>query len=309
MVSHLLTPKMTGVTLLSNGKDQTAKLWDVRMMRPGDARPRSRQRQFDYRQMHMYGMSVRQRRMGTRARPASSSDENEEEGDDDVAEPQAGDDDEMDEYEEGDEGEEDDDDDDYDSEGEEQQVIEEVEGGEGDDALLMDDDEAGDELTEAQQEVLQRMIAEHNGVGNSDDEQDADVDIRQDREEDADYGTGAMFNMNNDHAYGGDSGGPEQSTPRDADDEDCSVVSYMGHRVLETLIRCRFSPAHSTGQRYVYSGSQDGDIWIYDTLTGAVVKKLSRGHDETVRDVSWHPTQPQLMSSSWDGNVIMWSKQ
>ena len=44
--------------------------------------------------------------------------------------------------------------------------------------------------------------------------------------------------------------------------QDCSVMSYRGHAVLYTLIRCRFSPAATTGQQYVYSGSADGRIHV-----------------------------------------------
>ena len=44
--------------------------------------------------------------------------------------------------------------------------------------------------------------------------------------------------------------------------EDCSVMTYRGHSVLRTLIRCHFSPASTTGQRYIYSGSADGRIHV-----------------------------------------------
>lgn len=44
---------------------------------------------------------------------------------------------------------------------------------------------------------------------------------------------------------------------------DVSVQAFRGHSVLQTLIRAYFSPAHSTGQRYVYTGSADGSVRIY----------------------------------------------
>ena len=47
--------------------------------------------------------------------------------------------------------------------------------------------------------------------------------------------------------------------------EDSSVMTYRGHTVLQTLIRCHFSPVHTTGQRYIYTGC----------ATGAVVSKSS----------------------------------
>jgi DDB1- and CUL4-associated factor 11 len=43
---------------------------------------------------------------------------------------------------------------------------------------------------------------------------------------------------------------------------DCSVMTYRGHAVLQTLIRCHFSPAETTGGRYIYSGSSDGRIHV-----------------------------------------------
>lgn len=36
--------------------------------------------------------------------------------------------------------------------------------------------------------------------------------------------------------------------------QDSSIMTYRGHAVLSTLIRCHFSPEVSTGQSYIYSG-------------------------------------------------------
>ncbi|RMJ27026.1 WD repeat protein [Aspergillus sp. HF37] len=106
---------------------------------------------------------------------------------------------------------------------------------------------------------------------------------------------------------------------------DCSVVTFRGHRVLKTLIRCHFSPPGSTNSRYVYTGSQDGKVYVYnldatlartidvgmgtvdsrpepldtytydDPLTGKVTWKTC------VRDASWHPSAPVLAATSWNG--------
>ncbi|KAL2868421.1 WD40 repeat domain-containing protein [Aspergillus lucknowensis] len=102
---------------------------------------------------------------------------------------------------------------------------------------------------------------------------------------------------------------------------DCSVVTFRGHKVLKTLIRCHFSPPGSTGSRYVYSGSENGKVYVYNldaTLAGTIdVQKVtyhSRPHkrryaptagDEKwktcVRDASWHPNAPILAATSWNG--------
>lgn len=87
--------------------------------------------------------------------------------------------------------------------------------------------------------------------------------------------------------------------------DDTSIMTYRGHAVAETLIRCKFSPFESTGQRYIYTGSYGGRVIIYDVLTGEIVKRLY-GHTETVRDLDWHPTNGTLVSTGWDGLVLEW---
>lgn len=87
--------------------------------------------------------------------------------------------------------------------------------------------------------------------------------------------------------------------------KDLSLQTYTGHRVLQTLIKCDFSPEHTTGQRFVYSGSQDGHVYMWDTLTGERFV-LEGQHSDLVREVSWHPHLPLLASASWDGTVGLW---
>ncbi|PRP82618.1 hypothetical protein PROFUN_04923 [Planoprotostelium fungivorum] len=85
-----------------------------------------------------------------------------------------------------------------------------------------------------------------------------------------------------------------------------NVSTYSGHTVASTLIRAYFSPAHTTGQKYIYSGSHNGCIYVWDVLTGAVVKKIV-AHSATIRDVSWHPYEATIMSTSWDTTVKKWT--
>ncbi|TVY21619.1 LEC14B protein [Lachnellula arida] len=112
------------------------------------------------------------------------------------------------------------------------------------------------------------------------------------------------------------------------DPNDNSLVTFRGHRVLRTLIRCHFSSPDSTNSRYVYSGSEDGKIYIWNmdaTIAGIVdvqgatkntrphhneygalawngIEDNSQTHWRTcVRDASWHPNAPMIVASAWSG--------
>lgn len=140
--------------------------------------------------------------------------------------------------------------------------------------------------------------------------------------------------------------------------DDHSVMTYTGHKIKETLIRCHFSPAATTGQRYLYTGSADGKVYIYNLagdivqtldsslskkgsdlgkvvsikdppegdLTGAFLNDIiqdsetsedriiatlirgsrySRNHPKRflVRDASWHPYSPYILSSCWEAHA------
>ncbi|KAJ4805145.1 DDB1- and CUL4-associated factor 11 [Rhynchospora pubera] len=87
---------------------------------------------------------------------------------------------------------------------------------------------------------------------------------------------------------------------------DQSLATYRGHAVLRTLIRCYFSPEYSTGKRYIYTGSHDSCVYIYDLVTGAEVAKLDCEISTAVRDCSWHPYYPTLVNCTWDGQVVRW---
>ncbi|CAK8675642.1 unnamed protein product [Clavelina lepadiformis] len=86
---------------------------------------------------------------------------------------------------------------------------------------------------------------------------------------------------------------------------DSSVMTYLGHHVRSTLIRARFSPMHTTGNKYIYSGCSSGRVFVYDLLTGEVVSKLKK-HEGCVRDVSWHPYENEFITSSWDKSFGLW---
>jgi WD repeat-containing protein 23 len=43
-------------------------------------------------------------------------------------------------------------------------------------------------------------------------------------------------------------------------------------------------------------------------VSGSQVAKLKGYHQLAIRDCSWHPFDPMLVSSSWDGRVAKWSR-
>lgn len=43
-------------------------------------------------------------------------------------------------------------------------------------------------------------------------------------------------------------------------DGDTSIMTYKGHVVIKTLVRSRFSPMETTGQRYIYTGCGVGRV-------------------------------------------------
>lgn len=102
--------------------------------------------------------------------------------------------------------------------------------------------------------------------------------------------------------------------------KDNSVVTFRGHSVLKTLIRCHFSPPTSTNSRYVYSGSEDGKVYIWNldgtqkatidvqnTTRESRTRSSGYGNDHDwdmgysnnvwktcVRDASWSPSVPVI---------------
>ncbi|CAK4068169.1 unnamed protein product [Aphanomyces euteiches] len=90
--------------------------------------------------------------------------------------------------------------------------------------------------------------------------------------------------------------------------QDQSIMTYRGHAVKQTLIRCYFSPMHSTGQRFIYTGSADGEVVIYDVLTGGVVDRLELVSQGVTRDVRWHPYKPMIVSPDFYGKLCVWQK-
>jgi WD repeat-containing protein 23 len=93
-------------------------------------------------------------------------------------------------------------------------------------------------------------------------------------------------------------------TPKlDKDKNDTSITTYYGHHVCDTLIKCHFSPSITTAQQFIIVGCHTGCIYIFDILTAKILAVL-KGHQDTVRDIAWHPFETTIASASWDQTLL-----
>ncbi|KAJ8938518.1 hypothetical protein NQ314_011461 [Rhamnusium bicolor] len=87
-------------------------------------------------------------------------------------------------------------------------------------------------------------------------------------------------------------------TSRSKLEGDTSVMTYRGHVVIKTLVRCRFSPLETTGQRYIYTGCGVGRVvstgmgWWENgpTLTKRLWEKPKNGSWKKI--ISYKSSQP-----------------
>lgn len=89
---------------------------------------------------------------------------------------------------------------------------------------------------------------------------------------------------------------------------DYAIMAYRGHSVHRTLVRAKWSPCETTGQRYIYSGSGDGTVHVWDALTGQTVSVMRcPGRETIVRDVAWHPHEPTILATTWNASIERFS--
>jgi WD40 repeat protein len=67
------------------------------------------------------------------------------------------------------------------------------------------------------------------------------------------------------------------------------------------LLSCRFDP---TG-RYVFAGAQDNTIQRWELATQT--KVVFAGHRSWVRGLAFHPTQRKLLSTDYNGKLLVWT--
>lgn len=81
-------------------------------------------------------------------------------------------------------------------------------------------------------------------------------------------------------------------------EDDSSLFTFKGHTTHVTQIKCSFSPASWTGQRFIASGSFCGCTIIYDTITGEKLGALAPNSKLISKIPIWHPKQRKLFCTS-----------
>ncbi|GBG27576.1 Guanine nucleotide-binding protein subunit beta-2-like 1 [Hondaea fermentalgiana] len=78
------------------------------------------------------------------------------------------------------------------------------------------------------------------------------------------------------------------------------VTEFEGHTSNVTAVGF---PNHS---RWVYSGSEDGTIKIFDTRSAAVQRNYENKDKVGITSVALHPNQAQLISADQNGTIRVW---
>ena len=77
---------------------------------------------------------------------------------------------------------------------------------------------------------------------------------------------------------------------------DNSVVTFRGHRIERTLLRCHFSPPGSSGGRYVYSASHTGEvfIWNMDATLAGVINVQKGAEDAVIKGIDYEDREAEV---------------
>ncbi|CAN0300228.1 unnamed protein product [Ectocarpus sp. 12 AP-2014] len=57
---------------------------------------------------------------------------------------------------------------------------------------------------------------------------------------------------------------------------------------------------------HVISGSEEGHVYIWDIVEGKVARTLKH-HRRPVCSMSYHPSEPMLLTASYDGSAVLWA--
>ena len=80
--------------------------------------------------------------------------------------------------------------------------------------------------------------------------------------------------------------------------------TFKGH----TNVECRVDSfvTHTDGE--VVSGSEDGAVYVWDLVTGEVVRKIDVAHKGVVYTLAAHPSKFVMLTGGMDG-VKLWSDE
>ena len=97
----------------------------------------------------------------------------------------------------------------------------------------------------------------------------------------------------------GEQDGQQVQQPAKPDPAKASEVKKFSH--AEALTNCRLDP---TG-KYVFAGAEDFGVYRWDLETGE--KVIYRGvHDSWVRRIDFSVDGKQILTSGWDGRIVVW---
>jgi len=77
--------------------------------------------------------------------------------------------------------------------------------------------------------------------------------------------------------------------------------TYTGHCNSEYKIDSIFS----NDDAFIFSGSEDGMVYVWDLLEAKIVSKLS-AHNKPCVTLAYHPSQNSLLSGSADASIKLW---
>lgn len=84
------------------------------------------------------------------------------------------------------------------------------------------------------------------------------------------------------------------------------LQSYRGHKNTEMRVRSGFAEQEA----YVVSGSEDGELWVWDLLDGKCKERLKCHGGKVVSCVEYCPAQgrKQMLTGGADGTVVVWGE-
>ena len=83
-----------------------------------------------------------------------------------------------------------------------------------------------------------------------------------------------------------------------------SRSSFKGHKNTDYKI----DSCLSFTDTHVISGSDDGNIYIWDLIEAKIVRKIDKVHKSCVYSLSAHPSKNCILSASTDA-VFLWSTE